>query len=85
MQLTLGVRDRLRNVATKNELKLGLKTKSDLKEFEILKDKMQNIEKYIYNDLDDENGDGNDTFDRSSSSINGSYTSDMVRIIIIMV
>ena len=76
MQLTLGVRDRLRNIATKNELKLGLKTKSDLKEFEILKDKMQNIEKYIYNDLDDENGDGNDTGDRNSSSKGiSSYTS----------
>ncbi len=53
MQLTLGVRDRLRNIATKNELKLALKTKSDLTAFEILEEKMKNIEKYIYNDLDD--------------------------------
>jgi hypothetical protein len=54
MQLTLGVRDRLRNVCTKNELKLGLKSKVDNKELQHLQAKMERIHKYIYNDLDDE-------------------------------
>ena len=54
VQLTLGVRDRLRNVCTKNELKLGLKSKVDNKELQHLQAKMERIHKYIYNDLDDE-------------------------------